>query len=389
MATFLATGSRWLLEGLEEEVRALGFESVRRVPGGVEFESNWEGCYRANLWLRTASRVVLPILDFPTYDADDLYHNIRKHDFTKYIEARQTLAVDATSRESAHRDGRFVAMRVKDAIVDQFREKFEIRPDVDSKDPDLRVIVSVYKNQAAVSIDTSGDPLFKRGYREVSVEAPLKETLAASLIKLSGWTPDQVLMDPMCGSGTIGIEAALIAHNIAPGTLRKRFGFQRLKGFQKDAWEKVVEQALDGELTDVKPKIFISDREREAVQAARKNALRAGVLDSLMLRRMSVDLISPPTLEELGGEPAKTGIVLTNPPYGERLEHEFEDSIKDLGFALKNRFAGWKAYVLSGYAESGNIMGLKASRKWPVMNGRIECRLLQYHIRALPQRPEK
>lgn len=372
MPKFLATGVRWLLEGLEDEVKSLGFENAHRIPGGVQFETNWEGCYKANLWLRTASRVVLPILEFPTYDADDLYHNIQKHDFTKYIDVKQTFAIDATVRESAHKDQRFVAMRVKDAIADQFRDKFDARPDVDSHSPDLRVIINVYKNNAFVAIDTSGDPLFKRGYREATGDAPMKETLAASLLKLTGWTPDQPLLDPMCGSGTIAIEAALMAMNIAPGTLRKRFGFQRMKGFNREAWDRVVEEALDQEKRDVQLQIYAFDREREAVQAARKNASNAGVLESIHIRRLPVDLAEPP---------AESGFLITNPPYGERLTHEFEDSIRDLGYTLKNKFAGWKVFVLSGYSDSGNLMGLKASKKWPIMNGKIECRLLQYDIR--------
>jgi len=210
-------------------------------------------------------------------------------------------------------------------------------------------------------------------------EAPMKETLAASLLKLTGWTPDQPLLDPMCGSGTIAIEAALIAQNIAPGTLRKRFGFQSMKGFNREAWDRVVEEeALDGEKRDNPLQIYAFDQDRDAIQAARRNAGNAGVLEDINIRRIPVDMAEPP---------AESGFVITNPPYGERLTHEFEDSIKDLGYVLKNKFAGWKVFVLSGYADSGNLMGLKASKKWPIMNGKIECRLLQYDIRKMNPRP--
>ncbi|HVK60267.1 MAG TPA: THUMP domain-containing protein [Bdellovibrionales bacterium] len=374
MPRFFALTSRGLAEALEQELIELGLDRVERDAGGVFFESNWAGCYRANLRSRIATRIVLPILDFPAYKPEELYHNIQKHDFTKYIEPNGTMAVEASVRDCGEfRDQRFVAMKTKDAVVDQFRDKFEIRPDVDSEKPDLRIIVRAVRNAFSVSIDTSGDPLFKRGYREAMGEAHVKEHLAAGILRLTEWDRKSPLVDPMCGSGTFLIEAALMALDIAPGTFRRGFGFQRLKGFQKPEWEKEVAAALALEKEELPFKLYGFDIDRDAIQDARTNAEAAGVADFIELQRHPMNTLKAPV---------ESGTLVVDPPYGVRMgtKDELVDTYKDLAHVFKTSFKGWNCFVLSGEPELSAAMKLKAERKFPLYNGPIECRLLKYRM---------
>jgi 23S rRNA G2445 N2-methylase RlmL len=375
MARFFAMTSRGLVDVLEQELQALGVERLLKGQGGVFFDSNWAGCYRANLRLRSATRVLLPILDFPAYNPDELYANIRKHDYTKYISPRGTIAIESKIREcGVFRDQRFVSMKIKDAIVDQFREKFDERPDVDSDQPDLKIVVRAVKNQFSVSIDTSGDPLFKRGYRVAQTDAPIKEHVAAGLLLMTDWKCDRPLLDPMCGSGTFLIEAALMALKIAPGTLRKRFGFQSLKGFDEDAFQAELDACIADEVTDGLPfKIYGSDIDREAIAATNKNAKSAGVDEYIEVTRAAIEVLDVPEGD---------GVMICNPPYGERLGSfdNLEDTYKNLAFLMKSKLKGWTCYILSGAPELSMAMKLKAERKFPVFNGPIECRFLKYKM---------
>jgi putative N6-adenine-specific DNA methylase len=370
---FFALTSRGLVDALNDELIKLGFEKTEKVPGGVFFESNWRGCYKANLCLRTSTRVVLPVLDFVAYKPEELYNNIRKHDFTKYVGPDETMAVDASVLDCAIHDQRLVAMKVKDAVVDQFRDKFGRRPDVDTGNPALRLVVRAVKNQYSVSVDTSGDPLFKRGYREQQGLAPLKEHLAASLLDIAGWDPSMPLVDPMCGSGTFLIEAALKALQIAPGTLRSHFAFQKYSNFDKDIWQEVVDEVMDHELEVTDARFYGFDIDRKALSAAQHNVVAAGVADYVTLKRSGVDMIEAP---------APKGMVIVNPPYGQRLgsKAELEDVYKDLAFILKTKFKGWTAWILAGDAELTTHLKMKATRKARVFNGPIECRFLRYEI---------
>lgn len=375
MPRFIALTSRGCVDVLLDELKSLGLENLEKTPGGVYFQGPWAHCYRANLQSRIATRVLLTILDFPAYNQDDLYNNIRKHDFTKYIDPKQTIAVESSTQSEIFRDQRFVALKVKDAIVDQFREKFDIRPDVDSKNADLIVNVRINDSFVNVGVDTSGSALFRRGYREEQVDAPLKEHLAAGLIRMTEWNGKVPLVDPMCGSGTILIEAALMGLGISPGTLRRRFAVQKWKIFQKEAWDLETAAALATEKEFPKDLLYGSDLDRRAVSAAKTNARAADVGEYIQFSTNGVDMINPPE----GGP----GIVIVNPPYGERLGEIdlLKDSYRDLGFALKNKFKGWTAWVLSGEAELPGLMGLKSTRRIPVYNGPIECRFLKYEIR--------
>ena len=377
MAKFLALTSFGLRDILEEEINNLGLKVVDREATGVFFKSNWEGAYRANLCLRTATKILLPVLDFPAYNSKDLYHNVRKHDFTKYISPDQSLSIDAHVRESVFQDQRFVAMKVKDAIVDQFREKCNNqRPDVDRDNPALEVIVRVFKNKTSVAVNTTGETLSLRGYRRSSVMAPLREHVAAGLIEITGWNGLQPLLDPMCGSGTLLIEGALKALNVPPGSLRKGFAFQGLKTFQPESWSNVLDECLDKEQTHIPAKIYGMDISGKALQAAEKNAERAGVAGLITFKKGPVVTLEPP--------PGKTpGIVIVNPPYGERLgiTEELKDVYRDLAHSLKQGFQGWKLFLLSGNSKLTGALRLKAERRHRVYNGNLDCRFLEYRIR--------
>lgn len=366
--------SRGLSDVLEAELKTLGVEKILKGPGGVFFEGNWSACYRVNLRSRVATRVLLPILDFPAYKPEDLYHNVRKHDFTKYIAPTGSIAVDASVRESgAFRDQRFVAMKIKDAIVDQFREKFDVRPDVDTAQPDLRIHARVYKNQFSLSIDTSGDPLFKRGYRVGMTDAHLKEHLAAGLLMMAEYKGDRPVVDPMCGSGTLLIEAALMALNIAPGVARRSFAFQKLKNFKKDEWRSEVDQALALEKEELPFKFYGYDIDRKALSVAVKNAEEAGVAQYIEFARAPMETLKAP---------AESGMMIVDPPYGERMGevNELIETYKNLAHMMKIGFKGWDCFVLSGSPELSAAMKLKSTRKFPIMNGPIECRLLKYSM---------
>ncbi|HEX7673890.1 MAG TPA: THUMP domain-containing protein [Bdellovibrio sp.] len=373
MPEFFASTARGLVEPLEKELKDLGLKVTDKTNGGVYFESNWEGCYKANLQSRLASRILKPILDFTAYQPEELYTQILRHDYTKYIKPTQTISIDVTIKESKMRDQRFVAMKIKDAVVDQFREKFGVRPDVDNERPALRIHVRAVKNQFNVAIDTSGDSLFMRGYRKETGEAPLKENLAAGLIKLADWDGQTPLVDFMCGSGTFLIEAAMMAKNVAPGIHRKRFAFMNWMSYEKETWENLVQEAMDAEKEELPFKFYGFDIDNRVLKSAKDNAKSAGVDDVIEFKKESVATVEPPV---------EKGLIILNPPYGARIgdEDNLRDVYRDLSFTLKHRFKGWDAWILSGNKELIADLKLKSTRKFFVFNGNIECRFLKYSM---------
>lgn len=380
MPEFFASIPKGLADVMAQELEDLGVKVLKKSAGGVSFETNWEGCYRVNLASRYASKILKPVLEFPAYQPEDLYHNVRKHDFTKYIDVSGTLAIDAKVQESKMRDQRYIALKIKDAIVDQFREKTDgIRPNVDSENPDMSVYVRGSRNNFVVALDTSGDSLFKRGYKQVQTAAPLKENLAAALVALSGWDRKSPIVDPMCGSGTILIEAALMAQKMAPGMLRKHFGFQKWKNFDRDVWNKVVQEQIDQEIEiDGEPpfKLYGYDMDRKTLEIAKENAHKAGVDHWIEFRREPLASVQ---------RPSENAIIITNPPYGARIGEEdmLVDLYKDLAYMLKAQFQGSKAFILSGNRNLIQEVRLKSTRKHFIFNGPIECRFLEYDIRNL------
>jgi putative N6-adenine-specific DNA methylase len=373
MPEFFASTPKGLVEALEKELLDLNLKVLERTAGGVFFEANWEGAYKANLHSRVASRILKPVLDFTAYQPEELYSQIQRHDFTKYIKPHQTIAIDATVKECKMHDQRFVAMKVKDAIVDQFRAKAGVRPDVDNIQADLRIHVRAMKNHFMVALDLSGDSLFKRGYRRDVGEAPLKENLAAGLLMLTEWDRKTPLVDFMCGSGTFLIEGAMMALNIAPGLERTRFGFQNWLNYEEDVWQKLVEEAMDNELSDLDFKLYGYDIDRKIITVAKENAKRAGVDHVIEFKREPVATVEPP---------APNGVAVVNPPYGARIgdEDNLRDVYRDLGFTLKHRFKGWDCWILSGNKDLIMDLKLKSTRKHFVFNGNIECRWLKYSM---------
>ena len=375
MPQFFVSCPKGLVEPLEIELKNLGIKPYDRSQNGIFFDGNWEDCYRVNLHSRYASRVLMPVLNFTAYQSEELYSQIRNHDFTKYIEPDQTLKIDASTKDSMLKDQRFIAMKVKDAIVDQFRDKFGIRPSVDNERATLAVYVKNYKNNFSVAIDTSGDSLFMRGYRLEAGEAPLKENLAAGLLQLAEWDGKTPIVDPMCGSGTILIEAAMKVMNIAPGSMRKSFGFMKLKNFNKEAWGRVLDEAASQEKEDCEGLHFYGyDIDRKVLMKAIENAKRAGVNEFIKFKREGVVSLTAPI---------EKGVIITNPPYGARLgeEDNLKDVYRDFSHTLKNQFKGWNAWILSGNKDLIGDLKLKSSRKHFVFNGSIECRFLKYEMR--------
>ncbi|RJP25761.1 MAG: RNA methyltransferase [Deltaproteobacteria bacterium] len=370
---FFATTFKGLEEVLAGEIAALGGEEVSIGTGSVSFSGDLALCYRANLWLRSANRVVMLLSEFSAPTPAALYEGVRDVPWPELFPPERTIAVDATVRDSGITHSHFAAQKTKDAVVDRFRDSFGKRPDVDPKSPDVRIVVRIVHDVCSVSLDTSGESLHRRGYRTHPTEASLKETLAAGLVLLAGWQGEEPLVDPACGAGTIPIEAALIAGNIAPGSLGRSFGFQRLRDFDRKRWEILLSEAGDAARHPHPVRIEGSDVSPGAVAGSIRNATNAKVSERVLFNARSVRFFSP------GDGP---GTILCNPPYGTRLPggEEAESFYREMGEALKKRCRGWTAYILSGNAAVTRFLGLKASRRFPVMNGPIDCRLLKYEL---------
>jgi putative N6-adenine-specific DNA methylase len=377
MPKFVAVTSPGLTEQLAEELDQLGLKKLETHLSSVEFESNWEGCYRANLSSRLATRILLPVLEFPAYKPEDIYYNVQKHDFTKYIEPEGSLWIGAKVDMSALQDQRLLAMKVKDAIVDQFRDKFGVRPNVE-KEKGLIIYLRGHKNNFVLSIDTSSPTLNRRGYRVAQPEAPLKENVAAGLLALAKWDVKTPIVDPFCGSGTILIEAALRYMNRAPGTLRRGFAIQGLKIFQEEPWSKVLDEVIEAEkeISEDEPLMFYGyDNDKKTIKMAVENAKKAGVDHLIQFHRKDVVELTPPV---------EKGVIITNPPYGIRVGDEFflTETYKNFSHALKQGFKGWDAYILSGNRDLTQHLRMKAEQRWPVINGGIDCRLIHYRVKA-------
>jgi 23S rRNA (guanine2445-N2)-methyltransferase len=354
------------------ELEVLGVQSVRAGRGGVAFVADRAGLYRANLWLRTASRVLVQVSVFPCTTPAELYAGVHAIDWSEVITPSMTLSVDCSLRDSALTHSGFVALKTKDAIVDRIREKCGSRPNVNTASPDVRINVHLHKNVCTVSLDSSGDPLDRRGYRLERNEAPLRETLAAAVIALTGWDGSIPLADPMCGSGTIPIEAALVAGRVAPG-LQRPFGFQRWLDYDGRMWDRLLKEADSGIRRIPAGLITGYDLDSRALACASRNAAMAGFEGQLHFFHAALDVFQPE---------GDTGVVIINPPYGKRLgdEDELKELYCQIGDIMKKRCRGWTGYVLTGNLELAKYIGLKASRRFVLFNGAIECRLLKYEL---------
>lgn len=371
--TYFATTAKGLEPVLAAELRKLGLDILDIPAGGVGFAGSRADGYRACLWLRSANRVLQPIASFPCHTAENLYEEVYALPWPDYLSPEMTLAVDARLRNSHLTHSRYVALKTKDAMVDKLRDRTGRRPDVNPGSPDLRINLHLAENRCTVSLDLSGDGLHRRGYRQDRVEAPLRETLAAGLIGLSGWDGTSSFADPMCGSGTLPLEAALQAAEAAPGLLGRSFGFERWLDYDRKAWREIREEARAARRQDPACAILGADRDSHAVNRARKNAARAGLATFVTWRQAPFAELSPPP---------SPGTLLINPPYGERLGETdaLENLYRSIGDTLKQRWTGWTAWVFTGNLALAKKIGLKASQRLVLFNGPIECRLLKYDL---------
>ncbi len=361
-----------LEEILAEELKGIGAEDVTVINRGVQFRGDTEILFKANYLCRTALRILKPVGVFKVKDQDELYLKVRKIDWTKIFEIDQTFVVHANVFYSELNHSHYVALKTKDAIVDQFRDKMGKRPWVGLEDAQIFVDVHISHDQCTVSLDSSGESLHRRGYRISTDKAPLSEVLAAGMVKLTGWKGDKDFYDPMCGSGTIPIEAAMLAMNIPAGYYRKHFAFMNWAGFEEDLWKKVKEEA-DLNMSDLECRIFASDRSDKAVKIAQYNFKNASLHKDIELSVKYFDAIQPTE---------KKGILVFNPPYGKRLEERGEifDLYRGIGDVLKQNFQGFEAWVISSNFDAAKFIGLRPSAKLPLFNGPIETKFIKFEM---------
>ncbi|MBQ9363712.1 MAG: RNA methyltransferase [Bacteroidaceae bacterium] len=364
-------------QGLEEvlakELKALGANNIETGRRMVSFTGNQEMLYRANFCLRTAVKVLKPIKEFKAQDADDVYEVVKKMDWSQYMDVTTTFLIETVVFSEQLRHSRFVAYRVKDAIADYWREKTGERPNVGITNPDLRINVHVSDEEVSISLDSSGESLHLRGYKVKNTEAPINEVLAAGLVLLSGWDCQCDLIDPFCGSGTILIEAALIAQNIYPGVFRKEYAFERWKDFDEELFDRIYNDDSEERAFDYK--IYGYDINRRVVQIALENVKSAGVQNIVDVQQGDIANFE---------QPVEKSIIITNPPYGERIKAEGTDDILKLystiGERLKHAFVGGDAWIICNKEEYFASIGMRPSTRIALLNGNIECEFRKYQI---------
>lgn len=357
---------------MEKEIASLGGENIVSLKRAVQFEGNLEVLYRANYELRTAVRVLKPIAKFNVRDEHELYQKIQTINWEEFMSIRDTLAIDAAVSSPHFNHSKYVALKTKDAIVDQFRAKSGRRPSVDINNPFLRINIHIGGSECTVALDSSGDSLHKRNYRVAQTSAPLSEVLAAGMLKLAGWKADRDFVDPMCGSGTILIEAAMMAYNIPAQVLRKDFCFMNWPDFDARLWRQVKQEARKKQRA-FRYKLMGSDIDLEAIKASRTNVKTIRLDGKIRLERKDfADL----ELEENDG-----GLLIINPPYGERLEEENINGLYSMmGDKLKKTFTGFDAWILSSNFDAFKHIGLRTSKKIPLINGSLDCKFQHYEL---------
>lgn len=355
---------------LAQELIQLGANNVETGRRMVSFTGNKEMMYRANFQLHTAIRILKPIHTFKARSAEEVYDEIQKIEWSNYLDNKKTFSVDSVVYSEEFRNSRFVTYKVKDAIVDWFREKTGTRPNISVSNPDIRLNIHIAEDDATLSLDSSGESLHRRGYRQESVEAPLNEVLAAGMILMTGWKGDTDFIDPMCGSGTIAIEAALIARNISPGVFRKEFAFEKWADFDQELFDTIYND--DSKEKEFTHHIYGYDIDMKAVNTARINVKAAGLSKEVTIEQADFKDFQTPT---------EKSIMVTNPPYGERISTpNLLATYKMIGERLKHTFAGNDAWILSYREECFEQIGLKPSIKIPVFNGSLECEFRKYAL---------
>jgi len=370
---YFATVARGLEAIAARELENLGARAVHPDFTGVHFTGDQALLYRVNLWARTLFRVLVPIREFSCSSSDELYREVQKIAWENYLQPYNTLAVHCTGRSQALSHTHFTALQVKNAIVDQQRRISGQRSNVDAQHPDLLVNLHIQQNRCILSLDSSGASLHRRGYRQAMGAAPLKETLAAALLDMAGWDGRLPFLDPLCGSGTLPLEAGLKALNIAPGSLHQRFGFMSWPDFDAQLWQSLLVEAQSRRLPELPAPIYGSDRNPTVLLQAQSNAARCGLAHHITITQIELSQLEAP---------ADAGVLICNPPYGERLGdvQELAGFYKTLGDVFKQRFKGWTAFVLSGNKALAKRVGLRASQRIPVYNGSLACTLLKYEL---------
>ena len=358
-----------LEEILAEELRKLGAQNVKPMNRAVSFKGDKGFMYKANLNLRTALRVLKPIAHFQAHDEKELYRELCKIDWTEIFDLEATFATHATTHSEVFTHSKYASLVMKDAIADTFRKKFDKRPDVDPEMPDVSINLHIAKHTCTVSLDSSGESLHKRGYKSDAVMAPMNEVLAAGLILLSDWNRIANFHDPMCGSGTLLIEAALIAHNIPANIFRNKFGFEGWKDFDEELWEMIKEVSLEKE-AHYYGKITGSDNFQKAVRISRENIDNALLYDNIKVTKAD--------FFETEVEPGT--FVMFNPPYGERIDLGVNDFYEKVGTTLKHKYEGCSIWIISSDIENMKFIGLRPSRKIRVMNGKLDCSFRKFEV---------
>ena len=377
---FFAPCPRGLAGVLAAELESLGATNLQAQDAGVSFEGDKALGYRANLHSRIASRILWRVAYFPYEKEQHIYDAALLLPWPSWFDVTRTIKVEINAHRCPLKSLDFITLRIKDAVCDRFREQIGARPSVDARAPDVRVHAFLDATHATIYLDLSGEPLFKRGLREHTGEAPLKKNLAAGIIKLSGWDTHEPFMDPMCGSGTFLVEAAEMALNIAPGLSGNRlreFALTKLKTFDPGVWEAEVSRARAAQkpAPSAPLPIYGSDKYGYAITDARENLTANQLIDHVHLKQVNILEVSAP---------APAGVMVTNPPYGERLGEvdDLASLYPKLGDVLKQKFAGWRAYLFTGDPQLAKLMRLSASKRTPLFNGKLECRLLEYKIIA-------
>jgi len=378
---FFATCPRGLEALLVDELSYNKAHKILATDGGVSFEGDLETMYRVNLHSRIATRVLSRVGQGTYTTEEDIYKATFKLQWPSWFKVSQTIRVKVTGVKCPLKSLDFVTLRIKDAVCDRFREEGALRPSVSVRDPDVRIHAYLTQNQYQLYLDTSGAPLYQRGFRDVSVIAPLRENLAAGIIMLSGWKPGTAFLDPMCGSGTFLIEAAMMAVNQPPG-LKRGFGFQKLKSFDETLWKKIETEAI----AKMKPieflEIYGSDMDLRAVRVARHNLKVAGLEEVAKVMQSDFIKLEPPRSE---------GVLVTNPPYGQRIgeDEDLKEVYPVWAKHMKESFGGWDTYFLTADLEMPKDMRLKPSKKTPLFNGALECRLFEIKMVAGSNRKPK
>ena len=370
MKDIIATTLFGLEEVLADELTILGAGAVKTHNRAVSFSGDKKMLYRANYHLRTALRVLKPLHSFPARNEADIYKGIRDIAWEKVLGPENTLAVETVLVSDRYKHSGYISLKVKDGIVDRFRDRTGKRPSVDLKDPDVRIHIHLGDSHCNVSLDSSGESLHKRGYRTQPFIAPLNEVLAAGMIKLSGWEPGMRFVNPMCGSGTLAIEAGIMARGLPGGYYRQGFGFQAWKDYEPELFESIRKERFIEASKDTE--IMACDLVFPAIRAAQQNMARAGLLGKIELVKSGFE-----SWQLSGG----AGIIIMNPPYGERME---EDDLlalyKTIGDTLKKNFTGYQAWIFSGNPDAMKYVGLRTSRKLTLFNGPIKCKYHQYEL---------